>query len=738
MNSEASKQGENDMIGRRSTIASESSSMSELPSKFSYSLSLTAKEFVPSQILSTTIDSKARGGSQTETKMMNFPQSSAFSSPGAATTNIPSTAEPFPLETIDVDGVPVDSAIVAALRDARERAALFRLENALVDFINECQSRNFNTADESYQEYMDVGGPSFSIILTGNSNTPTTAPTTAGSNAVLLRQSSFQRLVMHRLADRFGILRRQSPLSTANIPLMRLIRVSSSFIPNPLISDLDWSPFANPNGPNIYNNKSYVPNQSKNSYTPVQGYNSYVPIQAINISDHFAPNNNNYPIQPSNDNSLIQAKYSLRNQGSNSSVLMQTQNGCFTMQANSNISKELPVSAPTNYSVLPVPQDRTNQYEEEIPNESSSPQPGIDESRDTPTRPSNPKVVIMKRSVSSTSTKKHDSETNLAGMDESGGVSMNKLKGKKVSDREKAYLEARARILGESEVSDPSDSNVTQGLDGIVPSPSASGTETPKSQAGDGASPSPTPTPSETPSESDGINQGNDGLGLASKVLWRNRKQEECDPDFKRGVIPVVVIPPTTNVYSVPIRGGPISRMTPVASTTSATSYYPPAVLQTTAYAATPVDMGATSSIMRSTGAGTLYPPSQVIYFGSTGQVGSGNIPNPNRSHPRNTEGEVGASFPREIVVHNDASATDLSVPSLDNTMNVEIKKKESIPTVGDKTFVMTRRSGSSPWGMKEEISIGSTKESNQSLSGNTSIKDGKAKKFDEDFPALG
>jgi hypothetical protein len=394
-----------------------------------------------------------------------------------------------------------------------------------------------------------------------------------------------------------------------------------------------------------------------------------------------------------------------------------------SIQVNNNY---VPTAAatPIMNAVPPIPQDRTTEVEEENTNESSVSQPSGEETMDTISRLSNPKVMIMKRSVSSTGTKKQDSDSNLVGMDESG-ASGNKLKGKNMGDKEKAYLEARARILGESEVSmDPSDSSIFQALDATAPTPSASGTETPRSQAGDGLSPAPTPTPS----ESDAINQGNDGGGLASKVLWRNRKQEESDPDFRRGVIPVVVPATTSNVYSVPIRGGQMSRMTAVTvPVTSAAPYYP-AVTYPNAYSSVPVEVNTTSTPLRFTG--NTYTSSQP-HIGSAGQ----NTNRPQRNHETPNDPSSASSNAPKAVESSLLSEILVQNSSGEDVANRETDKKDVSP-VG-KVFAINRRTGSSPWGMNEASNKDNTP--SQSSSGSTRDETGKITFYsEEDFPALG
>jgi hypothetical protein len=113
----------------------------------------------------------------------------------------------------------VDSALRYAMRDQRERVALLRLEQTMVDFMN-----NQDVG------YMDVGGPNNSMVIHPNNNT--TAP--GGKTSTVGRQTSFQRCCLHRLADRFHIVRETTPDG-----MIRLVKVKDSQIPSKLLIDLE-------------------------------------------------------------------------------------------------------------------------------------------------------------------------------------------------------------------------------------------------------------------------------------------------------------------------------------------------------------------------------------------------------------------------------------------------------------------------------------------------------------------
>lgn len=110
----------------------------------------------------------------------------------------------------------IDSALIAALRDPKERAALLRLEMELLKFM------------DSANGWMEIAGSYNSIIWMGDPSPPMAAQQQN-------RQSSFQRCVLHRLSDRFGIVREQGQLPGA----LRLIKEAHSAIPAVKLNDLN-------------------------------------------------------------------------------------------------------------------------------------------------------------------------------------------------------------------------------------------------------------------------------------------------------------------------------------------------------------------------------------------------------------------------------------------------------------------------------------------------------------------
>jgi hypothetical protein len=135
-------------------------------------------------------------------------------------------------ETRPVAGAPpkvsfatIDSALQSGLRDPRERVALLRLEQALLDFMTSYSSVG----------WMEVGGPANSWVLFPNKSPPPV------DTAAPLYQSSFHRLLVHRLADRFAIVREKGLILEGSL---RLIKVPSSKVPETLLRDLDPAEYA--------------------------------------------------------------------------------------------------------------------------------------------------------------------------------------------------------------------------------------------------------------------------------------------------------------------------------------------------------------------------------------------------------------------------------------------------------------------------------------------------------------
>jgi hypothetical protein len=119
----------------------------------------------------------------------------------------------------------IDSALLAALRDPRERLGLLKLEQTLVDFMER----------QPQDTYLDVGGAFNSVIISpslgviGGSNNQQ-----AGKSA-----TTFQRCILHRLADRFQITRDSNADGT-----IRLFKLGESKVPSRLLLNVDSSEYS--------------------------------------------------------------------------------------------------------------------------------------------------------------------------------------------------------------------------------------------------------------------------------------------------------------------------------------------------------------------------------------------------------------------------------------------------------------------------------------------------------------
>eukprot|EP00545_Synedropsis_sp_CCMP1620_P005274 CAMPEP_0119013550 /NCGR_PEP_ID=MMETSP1176-20130426/8509_1 /TAXON_ID=265551 /ORGANISM="Synedropsis recta cf, Strain CCMP1620" /LENGTH=444 /DNA_ID=CAMNT_0006966647 /DNA_START=64 /DNA_END=1394 /DNA_ORIENTATION=- len=114
----------------------------------------------------------------------------------------------------------VDSALLSAMRDPRERVALLKCEQAMMDFCK-----------QSDVSEIDVGGSYNSIIIGLNTNS---SRQTDGAG----RQTSFQRCWLHRLADRFEITR-----ESISPEWIRCKKTPRSAIPSQLLIDLQPSEY---------------------------------------------------------------------------------------------------------------------------------------------------------------------------------------------------------------------------------------------------------------------------------------------------------------------------------------------------------------------------------------------------------------------------------------------------------------------------------------------------------------
>jgi hypothetical protein len=441
-------------------------------------------------------------------------------SSAAETTSTACAEEWNPLEE-------VDSALLTALCDPKERKALVRLECILVDFMK-----------DSSLTSIDVGGAFNSIVVglrqqhssdnneastttiggggggTNEEDATTFVPSQSQGLQDLLnqyqrgiRQTSFQRLILHRLADRFNIVREQinnvNPTAATNYER----NTSERGLVDVGVNN---------------NNNNYI----NNNWSQQQQQNSY-PLGLIR--------------------------------------LIKKEESCTPNHLLINVDLSLLVNYKNPRARNFVPNNNNNTEEGMRTLSDSMNAASLDNTGGVTTMPGpkkpNKKMVIMKR----------NSSTNTSGSGEelANGKREGRSRRKKLEDREKAYEEARARIFGKDEKKEaegipdekgesaavqenasplnschssfsvenneapPTDSESADVSNGIqmVPSQLISRT-TPKTRS---ASPSPEPPGSSQPGspfETEG--EQKQGGQAKTKAVYRNRQQEENDPDFRR------------------------------------------------------------------------------------------------------------------------------------------------------------------------------------------------------------
>lgn len=119
----------------------------------------------------------------------------------------------------------IDSALLSALRDHRERLGLLKLEQMFLDFVNKSDCL-----------YWDIGGPMNSWIRNskgewvGNNNNNDGGP--------IRPQTTFQRCILHRLGDRFQITREPQ-----DDGLIRIFKTPQTDVPSRLLLNVPSSEY---------------------------------------------------------------------------------------------------------------------------------------------------------------------------------------------------------------------------------------------------------------------------------------------------------------------------------------------------------------------------------------------------------------------------------------------------------------------------------------------------------------
>jgi hypothetical protein len=213
----------------------------------------------------------------------------------------------------------VDSALLSALLDPRERKALLRLEHTLTDFIN------------SSLHFIEVGGAFNSIVLGENEGvdrgyrleecmSPQNVQEFQFQQSRGLRQTSFQRLTLHRLADRFGIVREVIPQNekiVTSLNLIRLIKTEESRVPDHMVGDVDlglligWkNPLARENRSNTYSNNAGGTYGTNNGGGFNALWNPNGDQEMHQLSDHMGSSSLNNPSAPQPNKKMVIMKRS--------------------------------------------------------------------------------------------------------------------------------------------------------------------------------------------------------------------------------------------------------------------------------------------------------------------------------------------------------------------------------------------------------------------------------------------
>lgn len=166
------------------------------------------------------------------TSRIIHPKPSSAQVPSVTPKNLNNNGSEIPIPSTRIEatsvtlknGTSVDSALLSAMRDDRERVALLRCENTMIEFIKA----------ENVQE-IDVGGAYNSAIVGLPSQNPKPG-----------RQTSFQRCWLHRLADRFGIVR-----ESISPEWIKLKKTPESAIPSQLLINLGPSDYCLPDDNSI-------------------------------------------------------------------------------------------------------------------------------------------------------------------------------------------------------------------------------------------------------------------------------------------------------------------------------------------------------------------------------------------------------------------------------------------------------------------------------------------------------
>jgi len=155
---------------------------------------------------------------------------------------------------------PVDAALLSALRDPRERVALLRLEQKLVEFANDPTLTQVEVGPGNGDSGVNIPastGPATATISEVEIDSAILAINRELQNMNL--RTSFHRKCLHKLADRFKISR-----ETTENNAIRLMKGIDSRVPNILLIDLPIGIGCTSTGRNNHTNHTNEPTGTLN------------------------------------------------------------------------------------------------------------------------------------------------------------------------------------------------------------------------------------------------------------------------------------------------------------------------------------------------------------------------------------------------------------------------------------------------------------------------------------------
>mmetsp|Transcript_39992 Transcript_39992/g.96545 ORF Transcript_39992/g.96545 Transcript_39992/m.96545 type:complete len:744 (-) Transcript_39992:75-2306(-) len=361
----------------------------------------------------------------------------------------------------------VDSALLSALRDPKERLGLLKLEQVVMDFLEK----------QPQDPYIDIGGPYNSTVVSPSlgfmnlssvvvqssqsssssaSSLPIVFDEVAYQNLVTScgrTQTTFHKCLVHRLGDRFEMARERAYNAEGtyyNNQYIRLCKTAETRFPLRRLLDIP-----------------------QNEYYASDALQSSMQQMTIASVGRFF--------------------------GADAAAEVAGDRGLSVRPPNNNSSSSNGMS--TDVFAEPSSSGATN---------TNPPTTGKSKNR---------KMVIMKRSSSNVS-EGSSTSGRRSGLNNDKKSTTTKTVNSRdsLSEKEKKYAEARARIFQQEQSSDGD----TEGADGPVGGGGAGGEET---------------SPNDFSSNDFSVPQEGTGPETSTtKATYRNKQQEISDPDFRRGV----------------------------------------------------------------------------------------------------------------------------------------------------------------------------------------------------------